>query len=90
MGLLGYLLRALAGEYEMKMAMSFAGIAITILLTVAPAGEEIYVGRTACVTPRFRKNDSFSDGVSENAEVKMFHCGFTSSCLFSVLLKPRC
>lgn len=34
MGLLGYLLRALAGEYEMKMAMSFAGIAITILLTV--------------------------------------------------------
>lgn len=34
MGLLGYLLRALAGEYGMKMAMNFAGIAITILLTV--------------------------------------------------------
>ncbi|MEI3152774.1 MAG: hypothetical protein V8S82_03895 [Eubacteriales bacterium] len=34
MGLLGYLLRALAGEYEMKMALGFASIAITILLTV--------------------------------------------------------
>ena len=33
-GLLDYLLRALAGEYEMKLALGFASIAITVLLTV--------------------------------------------------------
>ena len=33
-GLLDYLLRALAGEYEMKLALGFASIAITILLTI--------------------------------------------------------